>query len=266
MGYLTAIVTVQNEARYLPQWVEYHIGQGFDKFVIYDNNSHPIGNPRKALWPYGNVEIIKVPPLPKGTLVGHWSLDQAKSIKSTWLWAGSVDEYFYCPCNMTVAGVLKDYETPEIASLRVSWLLFNSLGPTDNGLVIERFTHAVHDQIESIKSIARQGHYEKWPNSHSVIPLPGKVNVNELFHPGTGPRGTEFTEKRIVIFHYRTMSRKEWDWKMAKGHAIAGEHVPRYEEGKTWEVLHTKPWIERKELTAKGSWLRGQLLKRYRLI
>jgi hypothetical protein len=38
-GYLAAVTVIQNEAFYIREWLEFHRPQGFDFFVIFDNNS-----------------------------------------------------------------------------------------------------------------------------------------------------------------------------------------------------------------------------------
>jgi hypothetical protein len=39
MKRLTAIYWVKDEARYIPEWIEFHLMQGFEHFILYDNNS-----------------------------------------------------------------------------------------------------------------------------------------------------------------------------------------------------------------------------------
>ena len=39
MKNLTGIYWIKNEARYLPEYMEFHMLQGFDHFIFYDNGS-----------------------------------------------------------------------------------------------------------------------------------------------------------------------------------------------------------------------------------
>ena len=36
---LTAIYWIKDEARYIPEWIEFHLIQGYDHFILYDNGS-----------------------------------------------------------------------------------------------------------------------------------------------------------------------------------------------------------------------------------
>ena len=40
MKNLTSIYWIKNEARYIPEYIEFHLLQGFDHFIFYDNESN----------------------------------------------------------------------------------------------------------------------------------------------------------------------------------------------------------------------------------
>jgi hypothetical protein len=270
---LTAAVVVKDEARYLPQWIEYHLSHGFDKFVVYNNSSTIEQDPSRTLLPYirdGIVEVVDIPRFYKNRPpgAGWWAINKFQYLDCTWVWAASVDEYFYSPTGETVSSILRSFETTSISSLCVNWLIFNSEGPTDTGLVIERFTKCFRDVNEHIKSIARQGQYSRWIDPHCVENPHGFACVNELHHHVGGPWSHEFTAERLVIYHYQCMSRAEYDVKMDKGRAdIPGaEDVRRGSDRETWDGLHTGERMERSELVLKGPWVREQILKRYNLL
>jgi hypothetical protein len=265
---LAAAVCVKDEARYLPQWVEWHVGQGFDKFMIFDNGSSPKQQPARVLWPYGDlVEVVHVPRHREAT-PSRWCLDLLPSVDCDWIWGGSLDEYLWCPGGGTVSELLRGYETTCIAALVVNWWVFTSRGPTDEGLLIERFTHATRDPNEHVKTIARQGQYNGWQGTHCADFGRGFAAVNELHHHVAGPWTWEFSAERIAINHYWCLSRPEFEVKMSKGRADkeGQEMVRRAGADEMWDELHRREPVEKTELAARGPWLRGQLLKRYGLI
>ena len=56
MTYDVAMVTViQNEVRWLPEWLEYHVSLGFEHFYLYDDASTDAT--RDALAPYFEAQL-----------------------------------------------------------------------------------------------------------------------------------------------------------------------------------------------------------------
>lgn len=267
---LTAAVVVKDEARYLPQWIEFHEAvHGFDKFVVYNNGSCIDQDPAHVLDPYGSlVEVINVPCGMRNKAAGWYGLGNMQYLDCEWCWAASVDEYFFSPSGEKLTDILKGFETTAIAALSVNWLFFNSDGPTDTGLVIERFTHCAHDVNEHVKSIGRQGNYLYWRDPHCVEPLSSTVSVNELHHHQRGPWSPEFTALRIVIHHYHTMSREEYDVKMNKGRTdLPGmEDTRRPGAEENWNTNHTGPHEDNRSLVQYAPMVRQRLLSRYKLI
>lgn len=262
---------VKDEARYLPQWVEYHhLLHGFDRFIIFDNASSEEQNPRRVLAPYGDlIQVIDVPKSLYNTGSGDWVHGELLNVDCEWLWGGCVDEYFHSPSGERVTDILKDFDAPNIASLYVNWLFFNSRGPLDTGLVIERFAYCAHDKNEFVKSIVRPGRYSRF-RAHSVDPLPGFVGVNELGHVQHGATANEFTMQRLVIYHYQCMSRREYDVKMNKGqnNVPNAEDVRREGADENWRTMHSDQvnWELRTDAARNGLRVREALLKRYGLI
>ena len=50
MKNLTSIYWIKDEARYIPEFIEFHLLQGFDHFIFYDNKS--IDNLTEIIFPY----------------------------------------------------------------------------------------------------------------------------------------------------------------------------------------------------------------------
>ncbi len=64
-GYLSVCAIYKNEARYLAEWIEFHLLAGVEHFFLYDNNS--TDDHRDVLAPYvraGLVSVTDWPPVP----------------------------------------------------------------------------------------------------------------------------------------------------------------------------------------------------------
>lgn len=57
-NYLSATCIIKNEAEYMPEWLEYHLLVGFEKFYIYDNGS--TDNIKQVLAPYVDASIQRL--------------------------------------------------------------------------------------------------------------------------------------------------------------------------------------------------------------
>lgn len=259
---------IKDEARYLPQWVEYHLRLGFDKFVLFDNGSAPSQHPLLVLHPYRDaIEVVRVEK-PDGMAASGWAHAIMQRLDCDWLWSASIDEYIRCPRGETIADILRDLDRPDIAGVCINWIAFNSIGPVGSGLVVERFTSCVRDPDEHIKTIARQGRYAKWNCPHSIAPCTGTRCVNTNGNQIDGPWAKEFVSDRAIIHHYKTMSREEYEVKMNKGRAdkLDGEGARRPDAEAEWEAYHSMPSTTETSLAEVGPDLRGRLLSRYGLI
>ena len=245
--YLTALVSCHNCATYFPEWLEFHLLQGFEHFIIQDQFS--TDGIKELLQSYvddGIVSFVDIPESVKDTAFGMNSIkqgiDSQKGI-SKWLWVASLDEFVFLPNGGKVFDFLKGYE--DYSSLAIQWVLFNSNGhmKRTSGLVTERFTNIYSEFPLHCKSIVQPDMVAGFQNPHAFIPIAGKIAVDENKNPQPVAHPTAFNASKIRINHYWALSREEYLHKMSQGRSdIAncfGRFRDYYEE--MWVGAHSLP-------------------------
>jgi len=223
MRKLTAVVGVKNEAPYIPQWIEFHLLQGFDHFLIYDNGSSD--GLTECLKPYTDAGIVSLKPVPveyQNNGAGVWLIVDAINWgqdNSAWMIVTGVDEYCFCPQGQMIPDFLREFEIH--GALAVSWKMFNSSGHESASpkLVIERFTDAYRETTPHVKSFIQPRMIQQVCNPHFFLCHTPWETVNENHERVTSahPPGLVAKYDRIRINHYWTMSRAEFNEKMNKG-------------------------------------------------
>src|ERR1041385_4696247 len=167
MKQLTAIYWIRDEAPYLPEYIEFHLLQGFDHFIFYEDGS--TDNITDVVKPYGDlVEIRNLPPMnrPRNMWISEYCCDEQRG-KSKWLHFHSLDERIFCPDGRLIPEFLKDYE--QYGGVAVAWEEFNSNGhkTKPEGLIIENYTQTCMDLHHHIKTIVRpETALGFWGNPH----------------------------------------------------------------------------------------------------
>jgi len=246
MKNLTAIYWIKNEAQYLPEYLEFHLMQGFDHFIFYDDGS--TDNLLEVVEPYDDlVEIRQYPEnltVPKNFwLANHCCYEQRG--KSKWIHFHSVDERIFCPDGRQIPDFLKDFEG--YGGVSVAWEEFNSSGhiskPT--GLIIENYTEVARDSQCHIKTIIQPTFAVRFnSNPHNFI-FEKSWAVNENKVRVDGPYcPQDYSFSKIKNHHYRTLSREEFEIKMNKGvldHGPSQAGVRREQAEDEWSYTHGGP-------------------------
>jgi hypothetical protein len=267
---LTGIYWIKDEARYIPEYVEFHLLQGFDHFIFYDNGS--TDNLLEVISPYiedGFVEIRYYPSevtMQKNFWIMNHCIQEQRG-KSKWVHYHALDERLFCPDGKNLVEFLKDYD--EYGGVSVGWFLFNSNGhiKRPNGLVIENFTNAFKDGHCHIKTIIQPekaiGHIGNPHNfffeSNNSVDENFNI-VSSAFHP------QHYSMDKIRLNHYVTMSEEEYWIKSNKGLLdISLENQTRPNADGHWLSAHneTLAYFENKELIKYVDIIRENISKRY---
>lgn len=249
MNNLTAIYWIKNEARYLPEYIEFHLLQGFDKFIFYDNNS--TDNLLDVIKPYK--DLIEIRYYPKNLDLGHTNRPMGSKNfyvmeycikeqcgKSKWIHFHAIDERLFCPDGKTVVEFLKEYE--QFSGVSVCWKEFNSNGHLSrpNGLLIENYTETVGDPLNHIKTIIQPCKAIRTIGTPHNFVFGNGFAVNENYQEVSTSFCSNYSYKRIRLNHYRTLSKEEFDEKMNKG-VLDWKHTEdtvRSSKQLEWDTAH----------------------------
>jgi hypothetical protein len=139
-GYLSVCAIYKNEARYLAEWIEFHLLAGVEHFFLYDNNS--IDDHHDVLAPYvraGLVTVTDWPRFPPQVPAYDHCLE---ANRHDWRWMAFIDldEFLFSPRITPVPEVLRQYE--ELPGVGALWVVFGTSGykTPPPGLVLENYT------------------------------------------------------------------------------------------------------------------------------
>lgn len=140
----TLCAIMKNEARYLLEWVAYHRLIGFDRIVVYENDSDDCTPDLLAALAEGGVidaafSWRDMPISPQLAAYYH----AARACETDWLMFLDADEFLNLKSRETVAAFLARFQ-PEVSCIAVNWRVFGSSQRRtyEPGLTIERFTLA----------------------------------------------------------------------------------------------------------------------------
>lgn len=229
-NYLSATCIIKNEAEYMPEWLEYHLLVGFEKFYVYDNES--TDNIKQILQPYidsGVVEYTYWPGTAMQMPAYHDCVEKHKN-DTFWLAVIDIDEFVVADCK-NVATSLHDFE--DSAAVVLQWLVYGDSGVVNKepGLVIERFKshNNLDDTSEMCKSIINPRKVEV-KTLHLPCPMVGfnaANSIGETIIPLSNAKIQNGTYKNIHINHYIFKSREEFLIKKTKGDALSAK-TPRF--------------------------------------
>jgi len=255
---LTAIYWIKNETPYLPEWIEFHLMQGFDHFIFYDN--HSTDNFLEVMEPYVEAGLVEIryypdpllppaksgPPGSKNFWIMDYCIDEQMG-KSRWIHFHAVDEFTFMRDGSNIVEFLKKFEN--VGALAIEWELFNSSGHIEKpkGLTIENFTHAFPDSNHAVKTIIKpEFAICTVGNPHNFLLNNGMSPVMEDFSAQSSAlneRGPTFNI--IKNHHYLTRSKQEFNEKNNKGlldHAHT-ENIQRSEHLSQWDLAENHPNI-----------------------
>lgn len=229
-NYLSATCIIKNEAEYMPEWLEYHLLVGFEKFYVYDNES--TDNIKQILQPYIDSGIVEYTYWPGTAMQMPAYRDCVEKHRNETFWLAVIDiDEFIFPDSGNVAKSLYSFEN--YAAVVLQWLVYgdNNIQKKEPGLVIERFTsHNPFDtKREMCKSIINPRKVEI-KTLHLPCPMTGFDAVNsigEKIIPLSNAKIKNGTYQNIHINHYIFKSREEFLIKKTKGDALSAK-TPRF--------------------------------------
>jgi hypothetical protein len=150
----------RNEARYLREWIEFHMLVGFERFYLYDNNSDD--NHLEILEPYiaEGIVVLEHWPIAPGQHLAYEDClakqrqeadrrrrhnPDIRPDEARWIAFFDIDEFLFSPTGVPVSKVLEDFEWHPAVVVNVH--VFGTSGHTTEpeGFVIEHYSRRAHD-------------------------------------------------------------------------------------------------------------------------
>ncbi|MCP1548838.1 MULTISPECIES: glycosyltransferase family 2 protein [Methylorubrum] len=230
---VTLVAIARNEGPYLVEWLAHHLAVGFDRIVVYDNESQDDTRALfKALSPR-DLRLRRVPwpsPLDDSAqvLAYHHALT---GLATPWVMYLDLDEFLVPFGHADMAGLIGSLPE-DVSSLHVNWRGFGSSGHTQPGygLITRAFTRcAPHDwgNHYHFKTLARARDVSA-VRIHDVCHHRGRRVLSD----GRGFANTsDGTSDRVVydgvqINHYQCKTLPEFQARMRRGDANFPNHHP----------------------------------------
>lgn len=219
MDYLSLCLICKDENDYLPEWLDYHILMGVDRFYIYDNESKvSLCESLKDYIAHGWVVVMDIP----GKAVQLHAYDHCLRIfgaNTFWMGFIDTDEFLVPKTCLDLKELLKDYEA--YGGLAVSSLFFGSNGHANRPSVgqIASYTHRTHvtfKENDLIKSIIQPSRVLMPYSPHDFTYKEKYWCANEIFLRVDNQDFPNHIEK-IQLNHYFCRSKSELDQKLRRG-------------------------------------------------
>lgn len=213
---LSACVIVKNEARFIAEWLEYHLHTGFEHFYVYDNNSSD--NLQEVLDRYsGLVSYVHWPLTDGQQRAAYQHYFEHHGADSEWTAFIDADEFVA----YRGEGNLQTYlcEKRNENGIMMQWHLFGTSGHDKRpaGLVLENYTRRhLHSPDPNIKTVCRPAEvcFQKIVSPHRFPYKDGRPGLPE-------------TTDVIAVFHYVTRSREDLYLKITRGDVWSAERTEK---------------------------------------
>ncbi|MBZ5975037.1 glycosyltransferase family 2 protein [Leuconostoc gelidum subsp. gelidum] len=223
--FLSIAITIKNEAKYMKEWLDYHLMIGVDHFYIYDNRS--IDNLSEVLAPYitnGNVTYTKWNGKNQQLEIYKHAITNYKD-ETTWMALLDADEFLVSLTEQNIIDFLKCLNT-NVAQVILGWMVFGSSGKKtyENDFVLERFKmHAKNSWIADSKPIIRPKYFLNISIPHWVDVFGKTVDENEKKlqrYPQINlVSSVPMPKLKFRINHYYSKSWEEFESKRNRGFA-----------------------------------------------
>ncbi|MFK7967654.1 MAG: glycosyltransferase family 92 protein [Rickettsiaceae bacterium] len=227
--YLSLVAFLQNEARFLKEWIEFHRLMGVEHFYLYNHLSND--NYMEVIEPYikdGIVELKQVTEKPKD--IKEWNrlqtriyTDAAHALKNVteWLVVIDTDEFLFPLKEKNLVELLKKYDA--YASLSINWKIFGS-GALEkvmpDKLMVESLLMSSNQKDLHVKTIVKPRYVKDFDSPHFAHLFLGYSQVTENFEYFKGPFLPEESRNHIRINHYWAR-----DWEFFKLNKLARVHI-----------------------------------------
>jgi hypothetical protein len=231
--HLAVCAIFKDEARYLPEWIDFHQSHGVERFYLYENNS--VDDWQTALESYGDVVELHRWRHHPGQLSAYSDCLRRHRWDTRWIAFLDLDEFLFSPTGRSLPDVLAEF--PHVPGVVANWRTYGTNGhdtPPD-GSVVANYPvaapddHPVNLHVKSVVFPAMTA--TSVENPHCFMHY--GMAVGEDHRPVTSSFRDPATVELLRINHYQSRSRQELEQKMRKARADNGAmRLPEY-----WDVL-----------------------------
>ena len=225
-AYLSICAIYRNEARYMPEWIEFHRLLGVERFYLFNNRS--TDDHLEVLRPYmddGSVVWRDWPMFP-GQLKAFDTCIEEHRHDSRWIAFIDLDEFLFSPTGRLLPDVMSDFEG--CAGIAVNMINYGTSGheTPPAGLAIENYTRRIrldgprNTLIKSIVNPERTRRVGRTP--HYFFYTDRQKAVDENFQMARGHATEKVSAALLRINHYFTRSQQERNQKIARRGAGMG--------------------------------------------
>ena len=215
---ITIAAIVKDEARFLPEWIEYHRMMGVEHFFIFNNNSSDgIESVLRRYVNYGLVTLVSWTFHP-GQVYAYSYAIKVFGHTTEWMALIDVDEFISMPSGELLPQFMDTLSA--VDQILVPWAMFGSSGheSVPPGLVTENYVHRAIKPSHMVKSIVRpeavtQAEVHQSRTRRGLTVNEKMEQVPEVW------RQPNATFDRIRINHYYVKSREDWAAKIRRGDA-----------------------------------------------
>jgi hypothetical protein len=209
----------RNEARYLPEWIEFHRQQGVERFYLYENNS--TDSWEQTLAPYRDVVELQRWPDDPGQFSAYTDCVRRHRWDTRWLALIDLDEFLFSPTGQRLPEVLRRFRW--VAAVAVNERFYGPSGHKQPPIapVVESYTRRAPDDhpgnrlVKSIIFPAATALPVQNPHHCSYYGL----SVGEHGDRTSGAFRDPHTADLLRINHYWTRSYAEWQDKLTRPRA-----------------------------------------------
>lgn len=257
------ICIAKHEKNYIREFVRYHLGLGFDKIYLYDNEDKETY--KEMLSDFGDKVVVthlpgkNYPRLPQYEAIQQFTWNYMHSPDITHVAHIDIDEYIVLKKHDNIKDFIKDYiydgeNNIMCGAIGMNWRFF---GGSDNNSDINepltsRFTKRQEHGNGLIKSIFNKMFYCGFNNPHNVLVTDS--NYPEKSTNGTiinGPVNDDMDFSVIQLNHYKSKTWEEYKYIRSRGRADRYDN-PNFDEGeeKLLEEFNSFNFDETEDLLA----------------
>lgn len=222
---ITACLIIKDEGRYLPEWIAHYLALGFDRIVIYDNESRPetLAVERICSQQDARITVIPWPDVPSQFAQITAYDDALQRCATDWIAFFDTDEFLVLKKHASIQSYLECVPVGA-GAVCINWVIFGSSGEARYrlDLVARRFrrcslTTGINHHV---KSIVRKAGAKRMSHPHSPELRKRFTYVDSDLKPITLEQrafNANHSYETAQLNHYVLRSREEYQWKLERG-------------------------------------------------